>query len=81
VEAFNLFDNKIYNYNYLFGTANKIDQNDATRRYTNYAFDDPLQGVLYWDDQNFGSAFAEDHSFVLYDNSPMSFYIGLSIEF
>ena len=81
LEVFNLFDNKIYNYNYLFGTANKIDQNDATRRYTNYAFDDPLQGVLYWDDQNFGSAYAEDHSFLLYDNSPRSFFIGLSLEF
>jgi outer membrane receptor protein involved in Fe transport len=81
LEVFNLFDNKIYNYNYLFGTANKVDQNEATRRYTNYAFDDPLQGVLYWDDQNFGSAYAEDHSFILYDNAPRSFYIVLSFEF
>jgi hypothetical protein len=81
VEIFNAFDNKIYNYNYLFSTANKIDQNDATRRYTQYAFNDPAQGVLYWDDQNVGSAFAEDHSFMLYDNSPRAFYIGLSIEF
>jgi outer membrane receptor protein involved in Fe transport len=81
LEVFNLFDNKIYNYNYLFGTANKIDQNDATRRYTNYAFEDPAQGVLYWDDQNFGSAFADNHSFMLYDNSPRSYYFGITIEF
>jgi hypothetical protein len=81
VEIFNVFDNKIYNYNYLFSTANKIDQNDATRRYTQYAFNDPAQGVLYWDDQNFGNAYAEDHSFMLYDNSPRAFYIGLSLEF
>ena len=81
LEVFNVFENKIFNYSYLFGTANKIDQNEATRRYTNYAFDDPLQGVLYWDEQNFGSAFAEDHSFMLYDNSPRSFVIGLSFEF
>ena len=81
VEIFNVFDNKIYNYNYLFSTANKIDQNDATRRYTQYAIDDPAQGVLYWDDQNIGSAFGENHSFMLYDNSPRAFYIGLSLEF
>ncbi|MDP2886185.1 MAG: TonB-dependent receptor [Ignavibacteria bacterium] len=81
VEVFNVFDNKIYNYNYLFSTANKIDQNDATKRYTQYAFDDPTQGILYWDDQNVGSAFAEDHSFMLYSNSPRAFYVGLSIEF
>ena len=81
VEIFNLFDNKIYNYNYIFSTANKIDQNDATRRYTQYAFNDPAQGIQYWDDQNVGSAYAEDHSFLLYDNSPRTFYIGLSLEF
>jgi outer membrane receptor protein involved in Fe transport len=81
VEVFNVFNNKIYNYNYLFSTANKIDQNEATRRYTQYAFDDPTQGILYWDDQNIGSAFAADHSFMLYDNSPRAFYFGLSLEF
>jgi outer membrane receptor protein involved in Fe transport len=81
LEVFNVFNQKIYNYNYLFSTANKIDQNDATRRYENFAFDDPLQGVLYWDDQNYGSAFAEDHSFMLYDNAPRSFTIGLSFQF
>ena len=81
LEIFNVFDQKIYNYNYLFSTANKIDQNAATASYTHHAFDDPAQGVLYWDDQNFGNAYAEDHSFMLYDNSPRSFYIGLSLEF
>jgi hypothetical protein len=81
LEVFNVFDQKIYNYNYLFSTANKIDLNEATRRYENYAFDDPLQGVLYWDDQNTGNAYAVDHSFMLYDNAPTSFTIGLSFQF
>jgi outer membrane receptor protein involved in Fe transport len=81
VEVFNVFDQKIYNYNYLFNTANKIDQNAATALYTHYAFDDPAQGVLYWDDQNTGSAYAENHSFMLYDNSPRAFYVGLSLQF
>ena len=81
VEVFNVFDNKIYNYNYIFSTANKIDQNAATAEYAHYAFNDPSHGILYWDDQNIGSAYAEDHSFMLYDNSPRSFYFGLSLEF
>jgi outer membrane receptor protein involved in Fe transport len=81
LEVFNVFDQRIYNYNYLFSTANKIDQNDATRRYENYALDDPLQGVLYWDDQNVGNAYPVDHSFMLYDNAPRSFTFGLSFQF
>jgi outer membrane receptor protein involved in Fe transport len=81
MEVFNAFNNKIYNYSYLFNTANKVDQNAATASYTHYALDDPGHGVVYWDDQNLGSAYAEDHSFMLYSNSPRSFYFGLSLEF
>lgn len=81
LEVFNVFDNKIFNYNYLFNTNNKTDPNLATAAYTHYAFDDPKNGVLYWDSQNVGSAYAEDHSFMLYDNSPRTFYVGLSIQF
>ncbi len=81
VEVFNLFDNKIYNYNYLFNTNNKTDPNLATVAYAHYAFDDPRNGVLYWDSYNTGGPYAEDHSFMLYDNSPRSFYVGLSLQF
>ena len=81
VEVFNLFDNKIFNYNYLFNTANKVDQNANTAAYEQYAFNDPQRGVLYWDDQNKEGAYGVDHSFVLYDNSPRSFYFGIALEF
>jgi outer membrane receptor protein involved in Fe transport len=81
LEIFNLFDNKIYNYNYLFNTNNKTDPNLATVAYAHYAFDDPRNGVLYWDSYNTGGPYAEDHSFMLYDNSPRSFYVGLSLQF
>ena len=81
VEIFNLFNNKIYNYNYLFNTNNKTDPNLATVAYAHYAFDDPRNGVLYWDSYNTGGPYAEDHSFMLYDNSPRSFYVGLSLQF
>jgi outer membrane receptor protein involved in Fe transport len=81
VEIFNLFDNKIYNYSYLFNTNNKTDPNLATVAYAHYPFDDPKNGVLYWDSYNTGGPYAEDHSFMLYDNSPRSFYVGLSLQF
>jgi hypothetical protein len=81
VEVFNLFNDKIFNYNYLFNTNNKTDPNLATVAYAHYAFDDRNNGVLYWDSQNTGGPYAEDHSFMLYDNSPRSFHFGLSLEF
>ena len=80
-EVFNVFNSKIFNYSYLFNTANKVDQNAATALYHHYALDDPEQGVLYWDDQNTGGAYGVDHSFLLYSNSPRSFSFGVAIEF
>ena len=80
VEVLNLFNNKIFNYNYLFSTANKADQNAATALYEQYSWNDVAHSVLYWDDQNVGSAYGENHSFMLYDNSPRSYYFGIAIE-
>ncbi|MCX6138723.1 MAG: TonB-dependent receptor [Ignavibacteriales bacterium] len=80
-EVFNILNDKIFNYNYLFSTANKVDQNVATANYTHFAFEDPDHGVLYWDDQNYGSAYGVDHSFLLYDNAPRSFFFGMVIQF
>ena len=82
VEIFNLFNAKVYSYNYLFATANKIDQNAALERYEQYAWNDPDYGVLYFDEQNDDrSAYPVDHSFLLYQNSPRSYYFGISLEF
>ncbi len=80
-EVFNMFNNKIYNYSYLFNTANRIDGNPNLTRYEQYAFHDMDNGVLYWDDYSYGSAYAVDHSFVLYSNAPRSYTIGVVIEF
>jgi hypothetical protein len=81
VEVLNLFNNKIFNYNYLFSTANKVDQNAATALYEQYSWNDVAHSVLYWDDQNIGSAYGENHSFMLYDNSPRSYYVGIAVQF
>jgi hypothetical protein len=80
-EVFNIFDQKILNYNYLFNAANKVDQNMATERYLNHPFDDPASGVLYWDDLNNESAYSINHSFMLYDNAPRTFNFGLVVDF
>lgn len=80
-EVFNLFNNKIYNYNYLFNTANRIDGNPALERYETFKFDDINNGVLYWDQSNTGSPFGVDHNFLLYSNDPRSINLGISIEF
>jgi len=81
MEVFNLFNDRIYNYNYLFNTANKVDQNANLANYENFAWDDPEHGVLYWDDQNIGSAYGVNHEFLLYENAPRSYYFGIAIDF
>ncbi len=81
LEVFNLFNDRIYNYNYLFNTANKVDQNANLANYENYQWADPEHGVLYWDDQNIGNAFPFNHEFVLFDNAPRSFQVGITLEF
>jgi outer membrane receptor protein involved in Fe transport len=81
MEVFNLFNDKIYSYNYLFNTANKVDQNANLANYENFAWDDPAHGVLYWDDQNIGSAYGVNHEFLLYENAPRAFYFGIAIDF
>ncbi|MCX7983810.1 MAG: carboxypeptidase-like regulatory domain-containing protein [Bacteroidetes bacterium] len=80
-EIFNVFNNKIYDYNYVFNTANKTDANQILVHYERYPFEDMTNGILYYDNYAEGTGFACDHSFVLYDNSPRSFYVGISIEF
>jgi outer membrane receptor protein involved in Fe transport len=81
VEVFNLFNDRILSYNYLYNTANKVDQNANLANLENYRWDDPTHGVLYWDDQNIGNAYGLNHEFLLYDNAPRSIQLGLTIEF
>ena len=82
VEVFNLFNNKILNYDYIFSTPNAGSTNNRISYYENYAIDDPNYGILYWQDTNIPSqAFAVDQSFLIYDNAPRSFNIGMVIEF
>lgn len=80
-EVINLFNDKILNYTYLFSTPNAGQTNSRVESYENYPLNDPTRGVLYWNDTNFGRSFAVDQSFLIYDNTPRSYFIGLAVDF
>ena len=80
VEVFNLFNNKILNYDYVFSTPNAGATNNRIAAYEKYPIDDPNNGILYWQDTNMGGPFAVNQSFLVYDNAPRSFNFGLVIE-
>jgi hypothetical protein len=80
-EVFNLFNEQILNYDYLFSTPNAMTTSKRTEAYENYPIDDPEHGVLYWNDTNMKTPeFPVDQSFLIYDNAPRSFNFGLVIE-
>jgi hypothetical protein len=80
VEVFNLFDNKILNYSYIFSTPDAGSTNNRIAAYEHYAIDDPAHGILYWQDTNSGGPFAVDQSFLIYSKSPRSFNFGFSLD-
>ena len=82
-EVFNLFNNKILNYSYLFAATTARQGNINIRPYEEYALDDPQNGVLYWNATNLlrGTSFPLDQSFLIYDNAPRSYNLGVVIEF
>ncbi|HTX19166.1 MAG TPA: TonB-dependent receptor [Bacteroidota bacterium] len=82
-EVFNLFNNKILNYTYLFAATTANQANPNIQPYENYAFNDPQRGVLYWNTSNSARpiAFPVDQSFLIYDNQPRSYNVGVSVEF
>jgi len=85
LEVFNLFNNQILNYNYLFAqatpsaTSNNVS-NDLINYYETLGLNNPA-GVRYYNDTNRGTPFGVDMSFLLYENSPRSFDVGLALEF
>jgi outer membrane receptor protein involved in Fe transport len=82
VEVLNLFDNKILNYDYIFGTSQTVSQNGNIDIYSNNPIDSP-SGSRYTNIYNRGksAAYGVDQSFALYSNQPRSVTIGFSIDF
>jgi hypothetical protein len=79
--VFNLFDNKILNYNYLFRRPTPTNPNLPLQYYEQHGIEYPDNGVLYWWDKGRQGPFALDQSFLIYDNQPRSISFGASIEF
>ena len=82
-EVFNVLNDKILNYSYLFAAATAGQTNINIAPYEKYALNDPQNGVLYWNATNLlkGTSFPVDQSFLIYDNAPRSFNLGLALDF
>jgi outer membrane receptor protein involved in Fe transport len=80
-EVFNLFEDRILNYSYLFPKVNAGSTNDVTKAWENYPVNDRNVGVLYWNDTNDKTGFPVDQSFLIYDNAPRSITFGMTLEF
>lgn len=81
VEVFNLFDNKILNYDYVFQRPTPTNQNLPLQYYERYPVDDRENGIRYWWDKGRQGPFSVDQSFLIYSNDPRSYSFGLVIEF
>ncbi len=76
-EVFNLFDNRILNYDYIFSTPNAMSVSTVTQKYEQNGVD----GIKYWNANNENTPqFSIDQSFLIYSNSPRSFNLGVSFE-
>ena len=80
-EVFNLFDNRILNYDYVFRRPTPTNQNLPLQYYERYPIDDRENGIRYWWDKGRQGPFSVDQSFLIYSNDPRSYSFGLVIEF
>jgi outer membrane receptor protein involved in Fe transport len=80
-EVFNLFNNKILNYNYLFSRPTATNPNLPLQYYEDYPIDDRQNGIRYWWDKGRQGPFSVDQSFLIYSNQPRSFSFGVVLEF
>lgn len=80
-EVFNLFNNKILNYDYLFDRPTPTNPNLPLQYYEQYPIDDKENGIRYWWDKGRQGPFSVDQSFLIYENEPRSFSFGVVLEF
>ncbi len=81
-EAFNLFNDRILNYSYIFADYNNDTKNtNADFNITRYELSpiDAPNGIRYLNASN-ATPFLVDQSFLIYDNAPRSFNFGIVID-
>jgi hypothetical protein len=76
-EIYNLFNDRVLNYAYIFDQSNTNSSFNITR-YELSGIDDP-NGIRYLNASN-AVPFLVDQSFLIYDNAPRSFNIGIVID-
>lgn len=81
VEVFNLFNNRILNYDYLFQRPTATNPNLPLQYYEQYPIDDAENGIRYWWDKGRQGPFSVDQSFLIYSNQPRSYSFGVVFEF
>ncbi|MGA9116857.1 MAG: TonB-dependent receptor [Bacteroidota bacterium] len=91
VEVFNLFDQHVLNYDYLFQRPTSTNPNlpltyleeSLLREIPGeiHGVDDPEIGVRYWWDKGKQGPFAVDQSFLIYSNTPRSVSVGFTMDF
>lgn len=80
-EIYNLFNNKILNYDYLFDRPTATNPNLPLQYYEQYPINDKENGVRYWWDKGRQGPFSVDQSFLIYGNQPRSYSFGVIFEF
>jgi hypothetical protein len=81
LEVFNLFNNTILNYSYIFSPPSAISPSTVASRYELYGLDDPNAGLRYWDENNIVlNDFPVEHLFMLYTNAPRAINFGVTLE-
>jgi hypothetical protein len=81
VEVFNLFDETILNYDYVFPHPTPGQTTKITENYELYGVEDPVNGIRYFQELNVRPGWAVvDQSFLIYSNQPRSFNFGIVIE-
>jgi len=80
-EVFNVFNNKILDYNYLFQSSLSSDNNSIIQRYltSNWGSQD---GLLYYSQNSaYIKGLGVDQTFIIYSNQPRAYWFGVSVEF
>lgn len=81
VETFNLFNDKILNYDYLFERPSDTNPNLPLQYYEQYPINDKKEGIRYWSNKPAQGPFSMDLSSLIYDNQPRSYSFGVVFEF
>ncbi|TFG95877.1 MAG: TonB-dependent receptor, partial [Calditrichales bacterium] len=81
LEIFNLLNDKILNYDYIFDRPTPTNPNLPLQYYEKYPVNDKDNGIRYWWDKGRQGPFSVDQSFLIYSNQPRSYSFGIVFEF